>query len=204
VLLYGFLFSGDFLIASVVVKGTRLGNPAEVVQAADAIGEPIFSVDASAAAERVAALPYVEHVSVRTRFPDIVTITLIERTPVAVWQTNDGPYLLDSRGHVLAKAEAADLPSVRSDLDAPTVGDTIDSEDVAAVIAVRAAIGDQIAQLRWTAGDGLVANLRNGREVILGDPARMPMKLAVYQSVVGLNQEWGLLDLREPDRPYYK
>jgi hypothetical protein len=72
------------------------------------------------------------------------------------------------------------------------------------VIAVRAAIGDQIAQLRWTAGDGLVANLRNGREVILGDPARMPMKLAVYQSVVGLNQEWGLLDLREPDRPYYK
>ena len=84
-LLYGFLISGDFLVGSVVVRGTSIGDPAEVEITADAIGEPIFTIDASESAARVAALPYVERVTVSTRFPDEVVITVDESVPADQW-----------------------------------------------------------------------------------------------------------------------
>lgn len=206
ILLYGFLFSGDFLVASVVVRGASLGDPAEVATVADAIGEPIFSIDASQAADRVARLPYVERVAVRTSFPDKVTITVVERQPVLAWQAGGQTWLLDRRGHVLSgEAPVPDgVPTVMSELDTPKVGDTLDPAIVAAVVAATETLGDVATETRWTRDDGLVATLRDGRTVIFGSPDRMPLKLAVYQTVVGSGAAWQLLDLREPNRPYYK
>ncbi|HCG30955.1 MAG TPA: FtsQ-type POTRA domain-containing protein [Thermomicrobiales bacterium] len=206
ILLYGFLFSGDFLVASVVVRGTSLGDPAEVATVADAIGEPIFSIDASQAAGRVARLPYVERVTVRTSFPDKVTITVVERQPVLAWQAGGQVWLVDTRGHILTgSAPAPDgVPTIVSEMDAPAVGGTLDPAIVAAGVAATQTLGTVSTEVRWTRDDGLVATLRDGRHVILGSPDRMPMKLAVYQTVVGSGAAWQLLDLREPDRPYYK
>lgn len=206
ILLYGFLLSGDFLVASVVVRGTSLGDPAEVATVADAIGEPIFSIDASQAADRVARLPYVERVAVRTRFPDRVTITVVERQPVLAWQADGQTWLVDKRGHVLTGAAPTPdgVPVVVSELDAPRVGDTMDPAVVASGIAAYETLGEVATEARWTRDDGLVATLRDGRTVIFGSPDRMPMKLAVYQTVVGSGAAWQILDLREPDRPYYK
>lgn len=206
ILLYGFLLSGDFLVASVVVRGTSLGDPAEVVTVADAIGEPIFSIDASMAAERVARLPYVERVVVRTRFPDKVTITVVERQPDLAWRAGGQTWLLDRRGHVLTGTAIVpdDIPTIQSELDAPVVGDTLDPAVVAAGVAAAEALGEAAEESRWTRDDGLVATLRDGRTVILGSPDRMPLKLAVYQTVAASGAAWQILDLREPDRPYYK
>ncbi|MCO5176030.1 MAG: FtsQ-type POTRA domain-containing protein [Thermomicrobiales bacterium] len=206
ILLYGFLLSGDFLVASVVVRGVELGDPAEVATTADAIGEPIFSIDAGAAADRVALLPYVEHVSVRTSFPDKVTIAVIERQPVVAWKTGDSIALIDQRGHVLTDSRPLPdgLPSVINELEAPSVGQTLDPAIVASVIAAADTLGEVADALRWTTDDGLVAALRDDRQVIFGSPDRMPMKLAVYQTVAAGGSVWEVLDLREPDRPYYK
>lgn len=206
ILLYGFLLSGDFLVASVVVRGVGLGDPAEVATVADAIGEPIFSIDAGQAAERVARLPYVESVAVRTSFPDKVTISVVERQPVLAWQVGGQTWLLDRRGHVLAgSAQVPDgLPTVISELDPPRVGDTLDPAMVASGVAASETLGTVATAMHWARDDGLVATLRDGRTVIFGSPDRMPMKLAVYQTVVASGADWQVLDLREPDRPYYK
>lgn len=203
-LLYGFLFSGDFLVDSVVVRGTSIGDPASIVMTADAIGEPIFTIDASDSAERVAALPYVESVSVRTRFPDEVVISVVERTPVAVWQAGAQAFLIDARGNVLAERPGSDLPLVIIEGDPPVVGGTVPAERVAAVIAVRESLAEDLQELNWSATEGLVARLNDRRTIILGDAARMPLKLAVYGEVARLPEPWSLLDLREPDRPYFK
>jgi cell division protein FtsQ len=204
VLLYGFLFSGDFLVASVVVKGTDIGDPAQVVTTADAIGEPIFTIDASESAERVAALPYVESVTVRTRYPDEVVISVVERTPVVLWQVGSRAFLVDAHGNVLAEQVRDGLPLVIAEEEPPVVGDTIDAERVAAIIAVRETLADRLEDLRWVPDDGLVARLTDKRIIILGSADRLPLKLAVYGEVARLTEPWSLLDLREPDRPFYE
>ena len=111
-LLYGFLLSGDFLVGSVVVKGTDIGDPAQIVTTADAIGEPIFTIDASESAERVAALPFVESVTVSTRYPDEVVISVVERTPVVLWQVGSQAFLVDAHGNVLAEQSRDGLPLI--------------------------------------------------------------------------------------------
>jgi cell division protein FtsQ len=204
ILLYGFLWSGDFLVRSVVVEGAHLGNPAEIVTTGDAIGEPIFRIDAADAAERVARLPYLERATVRTRFPDEVVIRVVERVPVVSWQVGDRSFLVDAEGHILAEAVDASLPLVVAETDVPRVGGTVRAEEVAAVIAASAAFGEHIEELRWTRAEGLVARLIDTRLVILGDVERLPLKLAVYAEVAKLDADWTTLDLREPDRPYYK
>lgn len=206
ILLYGFLLSGDFLVASVVVRGVNLGDPAEAASVADAIGEPIFSIDAGRAAERVASLPWVERVVVSTSFPDEVTITVVERQPVLAWQAGGREFLVDSRGHILIESSPVPdgVPAIVSELDAPSVGDTLDPAVVAAATAVSQTLGQVASETRWRRDEGFVATLRDGRTVIFGSPDRMPMKLAVYQTVAASGADWQVLDLREPDRPYYK
>lgn len=203
-LLYGFLLSGDFLVGTVVVNGTRIGNPAQVVTTADAIGEPIFTIDASESADRVAELPYVAHVSVQTRFPDKVVISVDERTPVVVWRSGAQAFLVDEHGNVLAEQTREGLPGVIDEGAPPTVGGSIPADRVAAVVAVRETMAQSLETLTWTTTDGLVARLTDKRIVILGDTRRIPMKLAVYGEVARLQESWSLLDLREPDRPYYE
>lgn len=203
-LLYGFLFSGDFLVGSVVVRGTSIGDPAQVVLTADAIGAPIFTIDASESAARVAALPYVESANVSTRFPDEVVIAVVERTPVVLWQVGTRAFLVDAHGNVLAEQPRDGLPGVIVESDPPLVGGVVPAERVAAVIAVREALAERLEELTWSAADGLVARLDDQRIIILGDTDRLPLKLAVYAEVARLPEPWSLLDLREPDRPYYE
>ena len=204
-LLYGFLLSGDFLVGTVTVRGTALGNPADIVTTAQAIGEPIFTIDASDSAARVARLPYVERVEVTTRFPDEVIISVVERVPVAVWNVAGRAFLVDARGHVLSEATAPQLPVAIVEGDAPTVGDTLDPTRVAAVVAVQQALADELTSLEWTTANGLIVRLTNQRLVIFGDERAMPAKLAVLAELKRVNRDdWTVLDLREPDRPYYK
>ncbi len=203
-LLYGFLLSGDFLVGTVVVHGTSIGNPAQIVTTANAIGEPIFTIDASESADRVAALPYVAHVSIQTRFPDKVVITVDERTPVVVWRVGSQAFIIDEHGNVLAEQSRDGLPSVVDEGAPPAVGGTIPADRVAAVVAVRESMAQSLDTLTWTTADGLVARMTDKRVVVLGDTQRMPMKLAVYGEVARLQESWSLLDLREPDRPFYE
>lgn len=203
VLLYGFLLSGDFLISSVVVNGTRLGDPAEVVAVADTIGEPIFTVDAASAAERVATLPYIERASVSTGYPDEVTITVVERVPVAVWQSLGRSYLVDSSGNVLAERGDGQLPLVIDDVKQPVVGGRLDPMDVAAVISIRETFAERSVVLTRTRVEGFIVE-RGKQIIVLGGPEALPKKLAVWREVAALDRSWDYLDLREPDRPYYK
>lgn len=203
VLLYGFLVSGDFLIGSVVVRGARIGDPAEAVAVSRSIGEPVFEIDAVASAERVASLPWVERAVVSTRFPDEVVITVVERVPVAVWQASGRSYLVDARGNVLMEGHA-ELPSVAVDGDAPETGGVVPAGDVATVVAIREALDTRVIDLRRTRDEGLVATLVGDRVVIFGAARATPMKIAILRELLQRGDAWSVLDLREPSRPYFK
>lgn len=203
VMLYAFIGSGDFVIERVTVNGAVRANPNDVATVAQTIDEPLFTIDASAAAARVAALPYVRSATVRTRFPGEVVVSIEERVPAIVWVTPGGAVQVDEAGRVLFIGDDPALPHVSADV-ALVPGQQVPIAQVQAALAIARTLGGTLQSLAVTAVDGLTGTLGDGRIVVFGGTERTPEKLAVYQATTGAGLEWERLDLREPDRPYYK
>lgn len=68
------------------------------------VGDGFFAVDLGAVRTAVAALPWVERVEVRKRWPDRLEVTLHEHTPVARW---GGDRMLSEEGRLFAAPEGA-------------------------------------------------------------------------------------------------
>lgn len=205
VVVYGFLFSGDYAVSDVVVDGVELSDPAEVAARASVMGISVFRVDPERAAEEIAALPYVHRVSVQAEYPSSVRIEIVEREPVLAWQAENGLALLDERGNVLKIVNGAELPVIQGEGTAIEPGDQVPVKRVTAVLAVHDQLGDDVDLLTWSSLDGLTVRLPDKRTVIFGNPDEMPLKLTLYRELLGVIEEpWTVLDLREPDRPAYK
>lgn len=204
VLMYGFLFSGDFAVNDVTIRGAQLGDAREIAGTTEAFGASVFRVQPDRIAERLAEHPYVERVVVETRLPSRVVVTLTEREPALVWVTNDGPLLVDRYGHVLKDADQDGLPQVESDSVRLQPGGAIETGKISAVLALQEEIGPDIQVITWNQRNGLTVQLHDGRLIIFGESDRFPLKMAVYQEVSTRDLPWWVLDLREPDRPYYE
>jgi cell division protein FtsQ len=205
IVLYGFLFSGDYGVDDVVVKGAQLGDPVEIASATGAFGDSVFEVEPEAVAKRLTALPYMQQVNIETHWPSQIVVNVTERVPVIVWQTEDGSFLVDARGQVLAMAgNGMDLPVVESEAIELEAGGQIDPQLVASVRAVYDNLGPQLDRVIWSDREGLTARLEDKSIVMFGYPERFPLKLAVYQEVRTSDMVWSVLDLREPDRPYFE
>lgn len=205
IVLYGFLFSGDYGVDDVVVRGAHLGDPVEIASATGAFGESVFEVQPEVIAGRLAALPYVQQVDIDTHWPSQIVVHVTERVPVVVWRTEESRFLIDAQGQVLTIAgDDMGLPIVESDALELEVGGSIDPRRVAAVQVVYETLGTQVDRVTWSERDGLTARLQDKSIVMFGYPERLPLKMAVYQEVRTTGMAWSVLDLREPDRPYYE
>lgn len=205
IVLYGFLFSGDYEVDDVVVKGAQLGDPVEIASASGAFGDSVFEVEPKVIAERLTALPYMQQVDIETHWPSQIVVNVTERVPVIVWETEESSFLVDARGQLLtATGNGMDLPVVESEAVELEVGGQIDPRWVASVRAVYDSLGPQLDRVIWSDREGLTARLDDKSIVMFGYPERFPLKVAVYQEVRTTDMLWSVLDLREPDRPYYE
>jgi cell division septal protein FtsQ len=204
VMLYAFLVSGDFAVNDVTVQGVQLGDPREIAGTTGAFGVSVFRVEPGDIATRLATLPYVERVDVDTRLPSQVVVVLREREPAVVWITSDGAYLVDRHGRVMMSGVHDGLPAVESDSFELVPGDDVPAERIASVLAAHEALGTDVDALTWNQRNGLTARLQDKRIVIFGEPDRFPLKVAVFQEIRTRDFVWSVLDLREPNRPYYE
>ncbi len=204
ILLYGFLVSGDFDVNDVSVRGVQLGDPIEIAATAGAIGESVFRIEPDTIAAGIAALPYVQRAEVRVVLPSKVEIVITERTPVLVWSTGSEQLLIDANGMVMQTGTLADLPRIESNSLDLQPGSVIDPELVAAAAALQESLGAEIDRMTWNRQSGFTVQLRNDRLVMFGSPDRFPHKLIIYQEIRTAPLTWQVLDLREPDRPYYE
>lgn len=204
ILLYGFLVSGDFDVNDVSVTGVQLGDPIEIAATADAIGESVFGIEPDRIAAGIAALPYVQRAEVHVVLPSKVEISITERVPVLVWSTGSEQLLIDANGMVMQTGTLADLPRVESNSLNLQPGSLVDPELVAAAAALQETLGGEIDLLTWNQQSGFTVQLRNDRLVMFGTPERFPHKLVLYQEIRTAPLSWQVLDLREPDRPYYE
>jgi cell division protein FtsQ len=130
-------------------------------------------------------------------------VHLTERVPVVVWQVGDRAVVADERGAVIAEAFDPKLPRIfvaQGDLPAP--GSQLPAGTAQAARYVSDKLGHSLAALQYEPTTGLTAQLDDGRQIVLGDSSRMPLKLSVMDSALKLSTTWTKLDVREPDRPY--
>jgi hypothetical protein len=101
-----------FMAARVSIEGATLTDRATVESAllGGTRGGSVFRYDTAAAADRLGHLPAVRRADVRAVLPDLLAVTLEERTPVLLWVIGDGPtgFLVDDAGLILATADASE------------------------------------------------------------------------------------------------
>jgi len=98
------LTSPALRVQQVSVIGTQ--NPVVIgsIQHMGVQGQNIFLIDTAALAARIEALPQVASATPAKQWPNALTVTVVERTPVLLWQTKDGTYSVDRQAVVIAPA----------------------------------------------------------------------------------------------------
>lgn len=204
-LAFAFLFTVDYPVSAITVEGLTVGEAREVVETSGLLGDPVFRAELEEAAERVAALPYVEHVEVSLTIPGEATIQITEREPALIVARGSERLLVATSGAVMASSTDLDgLPVLKVSQDAP-LDDSAMPQDLVDAVALIAAERGSDVELRWTRDDGLILSLPSGRAAIFGEPERPAAKLAVLEAVEDqIDADWRILDLREPTRPAYR
>ncbi len=152
-------------------------------------GEPLLEVDASSAESRLRELPYIESASVARKWDGLVTITVTERSPVAIAASSDGvAMLIDASGRVIGPHVAGDgVETVLIGVEAGAPGTVV--EGVAGALEVASLLTPgmraRIAGIA-TAPDGALnlALLPQGI-VIMGPPTDLPAKVDSLRIVMG-------------------
>src|SRR5688572_12161776 len=79
-------------------------------QLAQVVGHNIFLVNSQRVAQEIATIPSVRHARVTPRLPNVVEIEIVERVPIATWQTPAGTFLVDDQGVLIADVHEGPTP----------------------------------------------------------------------------------------------
>jgi cell division protein FtsQ len=136
------------VVADVVVEGRQRVN---VMDLQRAIGvkpqDPLLHVDIGHIHDRIAALDWVEDVSVRRNYNGLVTIDLKERVPFVIWdRPGRGKAVVDRTGEVIEVAKVTDFKKllVVRGVDAP-----MHAADLLAVMAGEPDLTRYIKGAEW-------------------------------------------------------
>lgn len=190
-----------FKVEDVLVVGRSQTTQKELLKAVRlARGAPILSYNLEQARRRIEILPWIETASVERMLPDTILLSVVERQPLALWQSKGRFQLIDQKGEVIDRQSVerfADLLVVVGK-DAPehaasllTILETQPQLMDLAMSAVR------VGGRRW--------NVRLRGDIDVRLPAERAeaawSRLAEYERSHGiLSRDVKVLDLRLPDR----
>jgi cell division protein FtsQ len=192
----------EFRVNVLGVDGASDAVIAEI-RAAVALDLPLssFDLDLSDLRARIEALPAIASADLRIQSGGYLAVRVTERVPAMIWQTREGPVLIDAAGHFVAALDErvldAPLPAMAGDGADRAVGEAL------ALHAAAAPLGDQLQGLvrmgerRWD------VVLTDGRRILLpeGRPVQaLDRALALNDVSDILGRDVLRLDLRNPDR----
>ena len=91
-----------FAIDDVRMAGNKETSDIDVLERLSLDGwTSLIGMDAEAARQRIAELPWVETASVRKIYPDTLEVTMVERKPFAIWQHGRSLSLIDGKGRII-------------------------------------------------------------------------------------------------------
>ncbi|HKF38808.1 MAG TPA: FtsQ-type POTRA domain-containing protein, partial [Ktedonobacteraceae bacterium] len=192
-------------------------------------GQNIFLLDVGALSTRIEALPSVASVNLEKLLPDQLVVSVVERTPVLLWQTRQGTFSVDSNGVVIAAASESSgtdhlmtVVDVRSGAAAPRVqpGFHLNAADIAFAMQVFARLPQLAGASPFTLHYDVVPRQGGHASFIVAGPAGwlaylgsandsnpLDNRLLELQQILSFAQQQGLnlatIDLRFALRPVF-
>ncbi len=206
----------QFRVARVDVRGTTVLTDGEVRDLSGLTeGENLLAVSVSDVEAAVMSSPRVERAQASKLLPDRVLIRLVEKEPLALVETADGPVEVASDLTVLPRAKRTpfvDVPVVTGGhLDAEDSG-VIEDQDVLAALDIIArarevsrSLWSDISEVRIAPGSGLVIyTVADGAEIRVGSGALDDSGLKRLSLVLGDLEARGIraetIDMRFQDQ----
>jgi cell division protein FtsQ len=157
--------AGGFRIENVQVIGREQTDPKALLAAAGLKrGDAILAVSPEVVRQRIESMSWVASAAVERRLPDTVTITIVERKPIALWQHNDKFALIDAKGDNLgpvSDASASALPLIVGG-DAP-----MHASALLSMLATHPDLSKRVQASNWIGSRRWDLRLDNGIEVKL-------------------------------------
>ena len=192
-----------FGISAVNLAGNRR-TPAASVLAALGFepGQSIFGADIQSARARLMQLEWVAEADVSRRYPDSVSVTIVEKIPYALWQGTDGLHVIERSGKPITYARAEDYPHLPFFLGDPPTGasDLVDAIATHRAVVARVKGMQRVSGRRWNLilDDGVVVKLPEENWRAQLDTLE---HLIVDKSV--LERDISEIDLRSPDNYFF-
>jgi cell division protein FtsQ len=128
------------------------------------LGESIFAVDLRAARERLMALDWVADADVQRRYPDSISVRIVEKLPFALWKSPDGVVVVERSGRTITHKDVesfARLPHLAGDSAPQQAAEIVDGVALHRAVAARVKIYQYVSERRWNLvlDDGVVVQL---------------------------------------------
>ena len=98
------LFSPNFHVRQVTVAGSANPTLVHSIQTMGMQGQNIFLIDIASLTARIDAQPMVDSASIEKQWPDQLTVTVVERLPILLWQAQNKTFSVDSHGVIIGLA----------------------------------------------------------------------------------------------------
>jgi cell division protein FtsQ len=163
------------------------------------VNNGFFAVDVERVKEQLLQLPWVDQVMVRRVWPDQVSITINEKTPIALW---NGVSLLSSHGDLFSPA-AATYPTALPQLIGPAGEQIMMAQYYSKMADLLAPLHFKITQLQLTPAMAWRLTLTGGIKLNIGHKdvlTRLRHFVKVYPRIIGNRiADVEYIDLRYPN-----
>jgi cell division protein FtsQ len=195
-------------VKAVTVSGQSGPDAAAIRSALVTAARNMTTLDVDMGELRTVVSPYpaVKSLQVTTDFPHGMRIHVIEQLPVGVIQLGGRTIAVASDGTLLRDMQSApSLPTIKESVPpgGPRLTDPAAMAAVAALAAAPYQLLSRISQIQTAAPHGLVAQLRAGPQVYLGDPSELTQKWSAAVAVLSDSGSSGAayIDVSDPRRP---
>ena len=127
-------------------------------------GQSIFFIDLPAARARIMALDWIASADVVRRYPDTITVTVVEKRPFALWQSPRGVAVVERSGGVITTQgvdQFSRLPKLVGAGAPDHAADLVEAVMAHRAISARIAAYERVSDRRWNLilSDGVVVKL---------------------------------------------
>lgn len=173
-----------FYVYGADVQTMRYASPSVVYQQAGVDGYSAFFLQPAAISERIRQLPTIQSAVVRVRLPNRVTIEVVEREPVLLYQVQSETFWVDAQGVLMPAADAReDLVKLIDDsLSAQVDPQRIDPSVLYAIQQITRDL-PQIDTFRYQEPFGMYFFSPEGWRVLLGEAKTMDSKLLSWAAL---------------------
>jgi cell division protein FtsQ len=209
-LLFYVLSTPKYFVESVNLAGATYVSAEEIYEASGLNRMHVFWVQPDVIQENIAQVPGIASASVELAWPNQVTITVVERVPVLVWQQGGESVWVGEDGVLFPERADAPglLPVMVDDTQEPLAeGQTVPVQAIEGALQLRA-LRPNIEMLHYDADNGLSYQDGRGWRGFFGVGSDMEVKLAVYEALVdnlaGRGVHPTMISVANPDAPYYR